>query len=100
MLRLFPALLWAAVLAAQPNPDHLRQLLQHQPCATSPRAQVCHADYTVDGAAVEALAFTPAGSGPFPAALLIPGYDRTAYDLIPLGAAVWPPLSWLWNSTT
>jgi dipeptidyl aminopeptidase/acylaminoacyl peptidase len=42
-------------------------------------------DYTVGGAAVEAISFVPAGAGPFPAALLIPGYERTARDLIALG---------------
>jgi hypothetical protein len=48
-------------------------------------AKVCRYDYQVDGRAVEALSFQPAGDGPFPGILMIPGYQRTAKDLIPLG---------------
>jgi len=42
-------------------------------------------DFTVDGKHVEALSFRPAREGKFPAALLIPGHQRTARDLVPLG---------------
>src|SRR5258708_10419789 len=49
-------------------------------------AKVCRYDYQVDGRAVEALLFRPAGDGPFPGVLMIPGYQRTAKDQIPLGA--------------
>jgi dipeptidyl aminopeptidase/acylaminoacyl peptidase len=42
-------------------------------------------DYTVDGDAVEAIAFRPATDGTYPAVLLIPGFSRTARDYIPLG---------------
>jgi dipeptidyl aminopeptidase/acylaminoacyl peptidase len=42
-------------------------------------------DYAVDGRAVEAILFQPGGDGPFPGVLLIPGYQRTAVNLIPLG---------------
>lgn len=42
-------------------------------------------DYTVDGDAVEAIAFRPAAEGKYPAVLLIPGFSRTAWDYIPLG---------------
>jgi hypothetical protein len=34
-------------------------------------------DYTVEGDAVEAIAFRPAAEGKYPAVLLIPGYSRT-----------------------
>src|SRR5260370_7264678 len=47
-------------------------------------AKVCRYDYQVDGRAVEALLFRPAGDGPFPGVLMVPGYQRTAKDLIPL----------------
>ncbi len=49
-------------------------------------AKVCRYDYQVDARAVEALLFRPAGDGPFPGVLMIPGYQRTAKDQIPLGA--------------
>jgi dipeptidyl aminopeptidase/acylaminoacyl peptidase len=47
--------------------------------------KVCRYDYAVTGKAVEAISFRPAGDGRFPGVLLIPGYERTARDLIPLG---------------
>ena len=85
MPRVFPALLWAASLAAQQSPPDIVRMLDRQPCTESSRVKICHDDYTVAGASVEALSFVPAGVGPFPAALLIPGFERTARDLIPLG---------------
>jgi dipeptidyl aminopeptidase/acylaminoacyl peptidase len=42
-------------------------------------------DYTVDGDSVEAIAFRPAADGKYPAALLIPGFSKTARDYIPMG---------------
>jgi dipeptidyl aminopeptidase/acylaminoacyl peptidase len=49
-------------------------------------AKICRADYSVEGKAVEAISFTPAGEGPFPGILMVPGFERTARDLAPLGA--------------
>ena len=49
------------------------------------KAQVCKSDYQFDGKSVEAISFRPAGEGRFPGVLLIPGYERTARNLIPLG---------------
>jgi len=46
--------------------------------------KVCQYDYRVDGRAVEAILFQPSGS-PFPGILMVPGYERTARNLIPLG---------------
>jgi len=43
------------------------------------------ADYLHEGRRVEAITFRPAGEGPFPAVLLIPGYMKTARDYIPTG---------------
>jgi dipeptidyl aminopeptidase/acylaminoacyl peptidase len=40
----------------------------------------------MDGKAVEALLFQPAGEGRFPGVLLIPGYQRTARDMMTLGS--------------
>jgi dipeptidyl aminopeptidase/acylaminoacyl peptidase len=42
-------------------------------------------DYTVDGDAVEAIAFRLVAEGKYPAVLLIPGFSRTARDYLPLG---------------
>src|SRR5262245_58943957 len=85
MLRMFPALLCAVSLAAQQSAEDVARVLNRQSCAESPRIKICRYDYVVAGAAVEALSFVPAGAGPFPAALLIPGFERTARNLIPLG---------------
>jgi dipeptidyl aminopeptidase/acylaminoacyl peptidase len=49
-------------------------------------AKVCKYDYEVERKKVEAISFRPAGDGPFPGLLLIPGYERTARDLVPIGA--------------
>ena len=86
MLRIFLPLFCAASLAAQQSPEDIAGMLNRQRCAESPRAKVCHDNYVVAGAAVEALSFVPAGAGPFPAVLLIPGFQRTAHDLISVGA--------------
>jgi dipeptidyl aminopeptidase/acylaminoacyl peptidase len=85
MFRMFCGLFWAACLAAQQAPGDIARILEQRPCAESSGIRICHYDYVVAGAAVEALSFVPAGAGPFPAAPLIPGFDRTARDLIALG---------------
>ena len=53
--------------------------------AISPASVQTGADFVVDGKAVEAILFRPEGDGPLPGVLLIPGYERTARDLISLG---------------
>lgn len=77
------------VARAQNANDAERKILERMEkdgCAVlDSGVKVCRADYTEDGHAVEAITFVPAGDGPFPGALLIPGYERTARDLMPLG---------------
>jgi dipeptidyl aminopeptidase/acylaminoacyl peptidase len=85
VFRMFSGLFWAACLAAQQSPGDIARILEQRPCAESSGVRICHYDYVVGGAAVEAISFVPAGAGPFPAALLIPGFERTARDLIALG---------------
>ena len=41
-------------------------------------------DFTHNGASVEALVVRPVGSDAMPGLVLIPGYSRTAYDLLPV----------------
>jgi len=56
-------------------------------CSTAASgAKICRYDLTVDGRLLEALLFQPAGDGRFPGVLLIPGYERTARDMIALGS--------------
>src|SRR5215470_3167047 len=60
--------------------------LETQPCVVlESQAKACNDDYEADGKKLEAISFRPAGNGPFPAVLLVPGYQRTARDLVPLG---------------
>ena len=76
------------VLAQQPNPaGKIRQALATQNCVDDD-VKVCKYDYVSDGLSIEALSFRPTGAGPFPGVLLIPGYQRTALDLISLGSAL------------
>ena len=49
---------------------------------------VCKYDYLSNGLNVEALTFRPEGNGRFPGILMVPGFQRTALDLIPLGVAL------------
>jgi dipeptidyl aminopeptidase/acylaminoacyl peptidase len=50
--------------------------------------KVCKYDYRSNGLIVEAITFRPAGEGRVPGVLLIPGFQRTALDLISLGVAL------------
>lgn len=74
--------------AQQPDTKDIVQAIERDGCTVLEQSQtkICRYDYKVDGKAVEALSFQPAGDGPFPGVLMIPGYERTARDLIPLGA--------------
>ena len=81
---LLPLLCAAAVIAQQSRDDIVRTL-ERQPCAESSGGKVCQYDYVVADAHVEAISFVPVGAGPFPAVLLIPGFGRTARDLVLLG---------------
>lgn len=78
----------ASVLAAQQSnaADKIIERMEKEGCAAlESGAKVCRYDYSVDGKAVEAISFLPAGDGPFPGVLMVPGYERTARDLVPLG---------------
>jgi len=87
-LAITPAL--PSFAAAQPQPaekaKEIIEHMEHQGCATLVSgAKVCKYDYEFDGKKAEAISFRPAGDGPFPGLLLIPGYERTARDLVPIG---------------
>jgi dipeptidyl aminopeptidase/acylaminoacyl peptidase len=72
------------VTAQQAGPDKIRDALATQNCVDV-EVKVCKYDYVSDGLSIEAVSFRPEGAGRFPGVLLIPGYQRTALDLIPLG---------------
>ena len=81
------AFLWVQPLLAQPNvvADVLQRMDQDRCASLESGAKVCHYEYSVEGKHVEAISFVPAGKGPFPGVLMIPGYERTARDLAGLG---------------
>ncbi|HVH88104.1 MAG TPA: prolyl oligopeptidase family serine peptidase [Terriglobales bacterium] len=60
--------------------------MEQQGCAAAESGtKICKYDYDFDGKPVESILFRPAASGRFPGVLMIPGYERTARDLIYLG---------------
>jgi len=77
-----------AYAAPQSPSDKIKETLATSTCAEieTSRAKVCKYDYLSNGRTVEALTFRPAGAGPFPGVLMIPGFQRTALDLIALGS--------------
>jgi dipeptidyl aminopeptidase/acylaminoacyl peptidase len=87
------ALLFAACIAlhhpllAQPSTvEKVIERMEKEGCVPlQSGVKVCRYDYAVNGKAVEAISFRPSGDARFPGVLLIPGYERTARDLIPLG---------------
>ena len=82
----FALILLVTSCAAQQDPESILRQLATEACATSAGVKVCRYDYSVDGRRVEAISFQPSrDDGPFPGVLLIPGYQRTAKNLVPLG---------------
>ena len=75
------------IAAQQSGAAKIREALATQNCVDD-EVKVCKYDYVYDGLSIEALSFRPAGDGRFPGVLLIPGYQRTALDLISLGTAL------------
>ncbi len=77
----------ASLAMAQPRSfDKIIKEVEKQGCSVlESQTKVCRYDYAVNGKAVEAISFRPAGDGPFPGLLLIPGYQRTARDFVPIG---------------
>jgi dipeptidyl aminopeptidase/acylaminoacyl peptidase len=94
MKRLFLLLLLLSTAASaqqtQTPADKIRETLATSNCAEleTSRVKICKYDYLSNGRTVEAITFRPAGAGPFPGVLMIPGFQRTALDLIPLGSVL------------
>jgi dipeptidyl aminopeptidase/acylaminoacyl peptidase len=77
----------SSLVMAQSEPaDKIVEQMEQKGCAVlETRIQVCKYDYSVNGKVLEAISFRPAGDGPFPGVLLIPGYQRTARNFVPRG---------------
>ena len=80
----------ATINGQQTTTSKIREALATSDCASVEGTQikVCKYDYVSDGLTIEALTFRPAGTGRFPGVLMIPGFQRTALDLISLGVAL------------
>ena len=89
-LLLLSLLVSVPAVAQQTPTDKIRETLATSDCAQVEATQVkiCKYDYVSNGKTVEAVTFRPAGAGPFPGILMIPGFQRTALDLINLGSAL------------
>lgn len=80
----------ATLNGQQTTASKIREVLATSDCANVEDTQikVCKYDYKSNELTVEAITFRPAGEGRFPGVLLIPGFQRTALDLISLGVAL------------
>jgi dipeptidyl aminopeptidase/acylaminoacyl peptidase len=90
----FPLLLLLTLSASlngqQTTAGKIREALATSDCANVEGTQIkiCKYDYLSNGLTVEAITFRPAGDASFPGVLMIPGFQRTALDLIALGVAL------------
>jgi dipeptidyl aminopeptidase/acylaminoacyl peptidase len=84
-LAIFVASAGLAMPQSQPASKIIEQIEKEGCSVLESKTKVCKNDYSVNGKVVEAISFRPAGDGPFPGVLLIPGYQRTARNYIPLG---------------
>jgi len=80
----------ATLNGQQTTAGKIREALATSDCTNVEGTQikVCKYDYVSNGLTVEAITFRPAGEGRFPGVLMIPGFQRTALDLISLGVAL------------
>lgn len=74
----------------QTTAGKIREALATSDCANveGTHIKICKYDYLSNGLTVEAITFRPAGEGRFPGVLMVPGFQRTALDLISLGVAL------------
>jgi dipeptidyl aminopeptidase/acylaminoacyl peptidase len=79
----------ARSVAAKPQSElehEIGKAIDKQGCVVlESKSQVCKSDFKFEGKSVEAISFRPAGDDRVPGVLMIPGYERTARNLIPLG---------------
>ena len=73
--------------AQQPSPEARRLLesLEKDGCVVLDQIKICKYDYASNGNNVEAISFRPVADERYPAILMVPGFQRTAVDLIYLG---------------
>lgn len=84
---LFGLILTNGIQAQRPNLEKIVELLEKSDCATiaAGKIKICKYDFKFENRAVEAVTVRPAADGKYPSLMLLPGFDRTAKDLIPYG---------------
>jgi dipeptidyl aminopeptidase/acylaminoacyl peptidase len=89
-LVLLPLLVSGRAYAQPSGAAKIREALSTNNCTRVEglAVEVCKYDYPSNGLTVEAIIFRPEAKGRFPGILMIPGFQRTALDLIPLGVAL------------
>ena len=80
----------ATLNGQQATTSKIREALATSECTNVEGTQIkiCKYDYVSNDLTVEAVTFRPAGEGRFPGVLMVPGFQRTALDLISLGVAL------------
>jgi dipeptidyl aminopeptidase/acylaminoacyl peptidase len=83
-------LLFTHATSAQQSGQNIAEALEKSSCieVDSGKVKVCKFDYSSNERAIEAISFRPVAEGKYPGVLMIPGYQRTAFDLIYLGVAL------------
>lgn len=99
-VRYFSKLVFAAALVAgftgfstpeiraqRINLDKIKEVLEKSDCATvsAGKIRICKYDFKFENKTVEAVVTRPAADAKYPSLMLLPGFDRTAVDLIPYG---------------
>jgi dipeptidyl aminopeptidase/acylaminoacyl peptidase len=84
---LFTAALTDEIRAQRLNLEKVEEALNKSDCVTvaAGKVKICKYDFKFENKAVEAVTVRPAADGKYPSLLLLPGFDRTARDLIPYG---------------
>lgn len=83
----FSVILTATLQAQRLNLDRIVEMLEKNDCAgvAAGKIKICKYDFKFENKTVEAVTVRPAADGKYPSLMLLPGFDRTAKDLIPYG---------------
>jgi dipeptidyl aminopeptidase/acylaminoacyl peptidase len=80
-------ILTSGIQAQRLNLEKIVEMLEKSECVTvnAGKIKICRYDYRYENKTVEALTVRPAAEGKHPSLMLLPGFDRTAKDLLPYG---------------
>lgn len=83
----FALILTVGIQAQRLSLDRVVEMLEKTDCATvvNGKIKICKYDFKFENKTVEAVTVRPVADGKYPSLMLLPGFDRTAKDLIPYG---------------